>query len=88
MNNLEQNVNGLGLNPRTVISADTEVCTCGNRFFVQASVLKKLSALMSPTRNDEIVPVPLWICSKCGEPAPFFKNNSKFNDILGIKNIL
>jgi hypothetical protein len=45
----------------------TEIaCSCGNEHFVAAINLKKVSALISPTKREEIAQVGVLICSKCG----------------------
>ena len=47
-------------------SADNITCdACGNVTFVPAFVLKNISALMSPTGKETLVPVQLFKCSKC-----------------------
>jgi hypothetical protein len=43
------------------------VCDCGNEFFENLFIVKKLSALQSPTGKEEAMPIPLMICSKCGK---------------------
>ena len=46
---------------------DTIKCQeCGNASFIQALFLKKISALMSPTGKEAIVPVQGFSCGNCG----------------------
>ena len=46
---------------------DTIVCEeCGNASFIQAFFLKKISALMSPTGKEAIVPMQVFSCGNCG----------------------
>tara|TARA_B100001094_G_C18103345_1_gene757018 strand:- start:1014 stop:1250 length:237 start_codon:yes stop_codon:yes gene_type:complete len=40
---------------------------CGNYSFIQSFFLKKISALMSPTGQEAIVPVQVYSCGNCGE---------------------
>ena len=48
--------------------ADNIVCkSCGNYSFIQSFFLKKISALMSPTGQEAIVPVQVYSCGNCGE---------------------
>jgi ribosomal protein S27AE len=69
-----------------LLAAENEKCpNCGSYFFKEVSVLKKLSALLSPTGKDEIVPLPIWVCEKCGEPAPTLKKNANYNKIVPSK---
>ena len=46
---------------------DTIKCQeCGNASFIQAFFLKKISALMSPTGKEAIIPVQVFSCGNCG----------------------
>jgi uncharacterized Zn finger protein len=50
-----------------ISKADTITCDeCGNASFIQAFFLKKISALMSPTGQEAIVPVQVFSCGNCG----------------------
>ena len=47
--------------------ADTIQCQeCGNASFIQSFFLKKISALMSPTGKEAIIPVQVFSCGNCG----------------------
>ena len=47
--------------------ADTIQCDeCGNASFIPAFFLKKISALMSPTGKEAIVPIQVYSCGNCG----------------------
>lgn len=40
---------------------------CGNDTFLQVFIIRKISALMSPTGQETIAPIPATFqCSKCG----------------------
>ena len=46
---------------------ETIVCEkCGNGIFIQSFFLKKISALVSPTGQESIVPVQVYSCGNCG----------------------
>ena len=46
---------------------ETIVCDkCGNGLFIQSFFLKKISALVSPTGQESIVPVQVYSCGNCG----------------------
>ena len=54
--------------------ADTVLCEkCSNGLFIQSFFLKKVSALMSPTGQEAIIPVQVYSCGNCGHI------NSKLN---------
>ena len=45
---------------------DTIVCEeCGNASFIQAFFLKKVSALVSPTGKEAIIPMQVFSCGNC-----------------------
>ena len=47
--------------------ADTIKCKeCGNYLWIQSFVLKKLSALVSPTGEEGIIPIEIYSCGNCG----------------------
>jgi len=47
--------------------ADTIQCQeCGNASFIPSFFLKKISALMSPTGKEAIVPIQVYSCGNCG----------------------
>ena len=44
-----------------------EVCEkCGNDTFVQVYQMRKLSALLSPTGQETMIPIQVFACAKCG----------------------
>ena len=57
---MNQNIN-IDLN-----NVDNVKCEeCENETFVPAFVIKHISALMSPTGKETMVPIQLFQCSKC-----------------------
>jgi len=47
--------------------AETIQCKeCGNASFIQAFFLKKISALVSPTGKEAIIPMQVFSCGNCG----------------------
>ena len=44
-----------------------ETCeSCGNETFVQVYQMRKLSALLSPTGQEAMIPIQVFACAKCG----------------------
>ena len=44
-----------------------EVCEkCENETFVQVYQMRKLSALLSPTGQEAMIPIQVFACAKCG----------------------
>ena len=51
--------------------ADTMKCqSCGNTIFIQGYVIKKISAIVSPTGKEVIAPIQVFNCGNCGEMLP------------------
>ena len=51
--------------------ADTMKCqACGNSIFIQGYVIKKISAIVSPTGKEVIAPIQVFNCGNCGEMLP------------------
>ena len=58
---MKQNIN-IDLN-----NVDNIKCEeCGNETFTPVFIIKHLSALVSPTGQETMVPIQLFKCSKCG----------------------
>ena len=53
--------------------ADTIKCDdCGNYLFIQASVIKRISPILSPTGQEALVPVQVYSCGSCGKVPKMF----------------
>ena len=51
--------------------AETMTCMkCDNKIFIQGYVIKKISAIISPTGQEVIAPVQVFNCGSCGELLP------------------
>jgi len=62
MKNVQANMN------IDISTLDDVVCsTCGSIFWEQCFVLKKVSAIISPTGQGGIINVPTLVCKKCGQ---------------------
>ena len=47
--------------------ADDVTCErCGNYTFEEVTLMKRMSALISPTGKEAIVPIPTFACNACG----------------------
>ena len=50
--------------------AETIKCKkCSNYVFLQSFILKRLSAILSPTGEEALIPVQVYSCGNCGEVA-------------------
>ena len=55
------------ITPDIIKASKTLTCDCGGMLFHNGTVFKKLSALISPTAQEEIFPIEVLICTKCGK---------------------
>lgn len=52
----------------------TVVCEgCGSEFFVEVTMIKKVSKLYTGSSEDTIVPFPTYRCADCGHVNEEFK---------------
>ena len=57
--------------------ADTIKCDdCGNYLFITAHVIKRLSAIISPTGQEAMIPVQVYSCGNCGTVPKIFLEGS------------
>ena len=48
--------------------AETIKCDdCGNYLFITSHILKRLSAIVSPTGEEALIPVQVYSCGDCGK---------------------
>ena len=48
--------------------AETMTCQkCDNKIFLQGYVIKRISAIVSPTGQEVIAPIQVFNCGSCGE---------------------
>ena len=68
-----------------ISKADTITCEeCGNASFIPAFFLKKISALMSPTGQEAIVPIQVYSCGNCGiVPQKMLESSGMSNESNG-----
>lgn len=52
-------------------------CSCGGNIFEPAVMVKKVSALISPTGNEELVPADVIICKSCNKIPDFYAKKIK-----------
>tara|TARA_R110000796_G_scaffold87056_1_gene188151 strand:+ start:91 stop:339 length:249 start_codon:yes stop_codon:yes gene_type:complete len=61
----------LGGNPQQQVDindTETMVCDdCGNAVFIPAFFLRRLSALMSPSGQEALIPMQVYSCGNCGK---------------------
>ena len=57
--------------------ADTVKCDdCGNYLFITSYVIKRVSAILSPSGQEGLVPVQVYSCGNCGQVPKIFLEGS------------
>ena len=61
-------------------SKTSEICCekCGNNTFKQTLLIRKMSALASPSGQEMIIPMAVFACEKCGHV------NKEFADVNAV----
>jgi uncharacterized Zn finger protein len=68
----------INLKEQATISCES----CGNIYFKEVVLIKKVSKIMTGSSDDVIVPFPTYMCEKCGhvnEEFRLFDDNNKTN---------
>lgn len=67
-----------------VLTSPNVVCPkCGSKLFKEVYALKKISAIISHTGQEEIIPIPIYVCAQCGEVPDEYKKNRNYDAIMG-----
>ena len=67
---LKMNAGQVNINPNDL---EDIVCDkCGSQCFQPVFLFKKLSAILSPTGNENIIPLQIYRCADCGHINDMF----------------
>ena len=81
-----ENIGNPTINYGAVIDSPNIVCECGCKTFAPAAILKKVSKIVTMTGRDEIVDIPVYVCTKCGKIPQEYMDKSNASRILGESN--
>jgi hypothetical protein len=63
-------------------TSDLQCSNCGSRFFHMAYMFKKVSALISPSGKESLIPIETFACLECGNiNKEFLPKTMNDNDI-------
>ena len=65
-------VDNIDLSKTTIISCES----CGGKTFKQTMLLRKMSAIVSPTGQEALIPVAVFACEQCGHVNKEFSDSS------------
>jgi hypothetical protein len=76
------------LTPEIIRQSKNLTCDCGGILFKEGVVIKKISQFISPTGKEEVFPLEVLICEKCGKvPNEFNTHNIIPEELLAEKII-
>ena len=78
----------LQITAQQISDSPTLKCSCGGMVFQEALLFKKISAILSPTGEEEMYPVRLIVCKNCGKVPESFDNGILPKEILDKKLII
>ena len=78
-----ENIGNPTINYSAVIDSPNIVCECGCKTFAPAAILKKVSKIVTMTNRDEIVDIPVYVCTKCGKIPQEYMYKGNAARILG-----
>ena len=81
-----ENIGNPTINYGAVIDSPNIVCECGCKTFAPAAILKKVSKIVTMTGRDEIVDIPVYVCTKCGKIPQEYMDKGNDSRILGESN--
>lgn len=84
-----QNNLNMRITPEMLKNSKTITCECGGMLFREDIFFKVLSPIISPSGKEEVVPMPVFVCTKCGKvPSTFDTQNILPAEIKATKKIL
>jgi hypothetical protein len=80
-----QNRVQMKVTPEMIRNSKTVTCECGGILFQEKVFFKILSPLISPSGKEELVPMPVFVCSDCGKVPSFFDSQNLLPDAIRAK---
>lgn len=78
-----EDLGNVQVNYSAVIDSPNIVCECGCKTFAPAAVLKKVSRIITGTGREEIVDIPVYVCTKCGKVPKEYMDKGNAARIFG-----
>ena len=67
-------VDNIDLSKTTIVSCES----CSGKTFKQTMLLRKMSAIVSPTGQEALIPITVFACEQCGHV------NEEFSDSFSV----
>jgi len=76
------------ITPDIIRQSKTLTCDCGGTLFHNGLIFKKISQFVSPTGKEELFPMEVIVCEKCGKiPTQFNAHNIIPEELLAHKPV-
>ena len=76
MKNNSEYLRGPQITPEIIRDSKNVQCDCGGFLFTEKMMFKKISAIISPTGKEEVVPMSVIVCDKCGKVPEIFDSQN------------
>ena len=87
--NQQNQMGGMGkpqITPEMLRQSKNIECDCGGMLFMEKLFFKKISAILSPSGKEEVAPMPVIVCEKCGlVPSVFDTQNILPKEVRAVK---
>lgn len=82
-NNIKQAIDGAARVSVNPLEYPSIKCDCGCETFSQAVVFKKIpGVVLGAGAEEQIVPITVFVCSKCGELMPEYRDKPQSKIIM------
>ena len=71
---------GIKVTPDMIRSSKNISCECGGMLFSEKIFFKRLSALITQSGKEEMIPMPVFVCEKCGKVPQIFDSQNVLPD--------
>jgi hypothetical protein len=79
----------VNITPEMMKNFKTVTCECGGMVLETAIILKKISAIISPTGKEGLYPLEVLVCKKCGKvPSEINIDDMLPDEIVAKKNLI
>jgi uncharacterized protein with PIN domain len=55
---------------------------CGSMYWDETYLVKSIPGIYTGKTHDQILPIPVWVCHKCGEILPQMANLDEFKKLI------
>jgi hypothetical protein len=76
------------ITPDIIRASRNVTCECGGMLFSEKIFFKVLSGLVSQSGKDEMLPMPVFVCEKCGKVPQIFDSQNVLPDAIKTTPVL